>query len=68
MLASCSPFVKGLLESGNRNCECESLTVHLPDFSPAAVKNLLGILYTGKKDGFMAELTPLQLPPLQLYF
>ncbi len=48
VFASSSPFLKSLLESGSGNCECEALTVHLPDFSPATVKNLLGILYTGR--------------------
>ena len=51
LLASCSPFVRGLLESGAETCQCEALTIHLPDFDSATVKSLLCILYTGKKSG-----------------
>ena len=49
ILASSSQFLRDLLESGAEACQCEALTIHLPDFDSATVKNLLGVLYTGKE-------------------
>jgi hypothetical protein len=49
ILASCSPFIKSLLEA-SQNCECDALTIYLPDFDSVIVKNLLAILYTGKNN------------------
>ena len=51
LFASCSPFVRELFEKSSENCTCETMTLLLPDFDAATVKNLLSILYTGTSIG-----------------
>ena len=48
VLGGPSAFLKGMFPTEDP-CECNRLTVVLPDFEAATVKNLLGLLYTGKK-------------------
>ena len=48
VLGGPSSFLKGMFPT-EEPCECNRLTVVLPDFEAATVKNLLGLLYTGKK-------------------
>ena len=62
ILASSSQFLRDLLESSAEACQCEALTIHLPDFDSATVKNLLGVLYTGKeKEGIAIALISLDI-------
>ena len=43
-----SSFLRNIFPA-EEPCECNRLTVILPDFEAATIKNLLGLLYTGKK-------------------
>ena len=47
IFAGCSPFVRDLISRTVEGCTCDAVTLHLPDFHPDAVRNLLSILYTG---------------------
>ncbi len=42
-----SPFLREMFPK-EEPCECNNLTIHLPDFDANTIKNLLSILYTGK--------------------
>ena len=47
VLGGPSSFLKDMFPT-EEPCECNRLTIILPDFEAATVKNLLGLLYTGK--------------------
>ena len=47
VLGGPSAFLRNLFPP-EEPCECNTLTVILPDFTANTIKNLLGLLYTGK--------------------
>ncbi|TRY63927.1 hypothetical protein TCAL_14296 [Tigriopus californicus] len=53
MLASCSPFVRKLIQDSKNNdkCSCDNVTIMLPDYEAITIKNLLSIIYTGTSLG-----------------
>ena len=48
VLGGPSAFLRNLFPT-EEPCECNTLTVMLPDFDSKTIKNLLGLLYTGMK-------------------
>ena len=52
VLGGPSSFLKDMFPT-EEPCECNRLTIILPDFEAATVKNLLGLLYTGKNIWFV---------------
>ena len=48
VLGGPSAFLRGLFPE-EEPCECNTLTIILPDFDENTIKNLLGLLYTGKQ-------------------
>ena len=50
VLGAPSTFLRGLFPP-EEPCECNTLTVILPDFDSTTIKNLLGLLYTGSSAG-----------------
>ena len=51
VLAGGSDFLRALIQQ-SQSCECDSLTLYLPDYKASTVKNLLSILYTGRESVF----------------
>ena len=47
VLGGPSAFLRNLFPP-EEPCECNTLTVILPDFDSNTIKNLLGLLYTGE--------------------
>jgi hypothetical protein len=47
VLGGPSPFVRGMFPLEDP-CECNTLTVILPDYDANTIKNLLSLLYTGE--------------------
>lgn len=68
ILASCSGYVRDLIlaAQGGSGCECNTVTVFLPDFNAATVRNLLNILYTGAS--LCSFIFNPRAPPLPLSF
>jgi hypothetical protein len=52
MLVGCSSFVRDMLPKES-TCDCDNLSIYLPDFKPRTIKNLLSILYTGENAASM---------------
>jgi len=50
VLGGPSAFLRNLIPP-EEPCECNTLTIILPDFSSKTIKNLLGLLYTGSSAG-----------------
>ena len=47
VLGGPSAFLRSLFPA-EEPCECNTLTILLPDFNTNTIKNLLSLLYTGK--------------------